>query len=529
MSVLGNEDSRAEAPELPSWRRWACLAVLSVSLLAVVMDMSVLNVALPDLAADLSPSATQQLWIVDVYSLVLAGLLVSMSALADRWGRKRLLLAGFGVFGAASLVVLAATTAEGVIAVRALLGVGGALIMPTTLSMVRTVFTDPAERATALGVWAAVSSLGIAVGPIVGGLLLEHFSWQAAFLVNVPLMAAGIAAGVWLLPESRASKPGRWDPLATALSIAGMASLVWAIKDLGERYADDGLANPVAWTVLAAALVALTWFVLRCLRRPDPLLDVRLFVHRAFTAGTLTALASMFAMAALLLLVAQWLQLVEGHSPLKAGVYLLPMAVGALLASPAAPMLAARIGVRVVLGGGLAIAGAGFLLLCLAPAPLSYPWVAASLALQGAGAGALAVASAVIMSGSPPDKAGSAAAIEETSYELGSVLGIAILGSVAAVVYRAHLTLDDLAAQAVRDGLPAPAVDEAADSARQSLGGAMEAASRAGLPDLAARAQEAFTDSLVRTGLLGGVSLLAFAAVVFALTPRDADPMHQQH
>ncbi|WP_078843232.1 MFS transporter [Streptomyces albus] len=513
------------------------MAVLSVSLLAVVMDLTVLNVALPELAADLRPSATQQLWIVDAYSLILAGLLVSMSALADRWGRKRMLLSGFAVFGAASLLVLAAGTPETVIAVRALLGLGGAMIMPTTLSMVRSLFPDPAERAQALGIWAAVSSMGAAIGPIVGGLLLEHFSWHAAFLLNVPLMAAGLLLGLWLLPETRAANPGRWDALATVLSVAGMASLVWAIKDMAKHYADDGFANPGAWAAFTAAAAALTWFTLRCRRRPDPLLDVRLFTRRAFTAGTLTALTAMFAMAALLLLGAQWLQLVEGHSPLRAGVYLLPIAGGAAVTAFAAPALAVRIGARTVLAGGLALAGVGALLLFLAPAPLGYEWVAVALALEGAGAGSLAIASAIIMSGSPANRAGSAAAIEETAYDLGSVLGVAVLGSVASVVYRDRLRLEQPADLAGAGGGAEPGAGGAAgeqaaaavDAAEESLGGALEVAHQIGSAELATRAQQAFTESFTHIGLVGGVTLLAVAVLVFALIPRGLDITRQQH
>lgn len=404
-------------PALPVGRRWACLTVLSAGLLVISMDMTVLNVALPDLAADPAPTASGQLWIVDVYSLVLAGLLVPMSALADRWGRRRLLLAGFAVFGGASLMVSAADSPATVIAVRALLGVGGAMIMPTTLSMIRAVFTDPAERATALGVWAAISSLGVAMGPIVGGLLLEHFSWHAAFLVNVPLMVVALIAGLLLLPESRDPAPGRWDAAATVLSVVGMVALVWAIK----RFAKEGPVDSAAWAAAVSATVLLGWFVLRCLRRPDPLLDVRLFARAPFTAGTVAALSWMFATAALLLLVAQWLQLVEGHSPLWAGVYLLPLAGGAAVASPLAPALAARIGARTVLAGGLAVAGVGFLALYAVPGTLGYPVIALALALLGAGGGSPAIASAIIMSGTPPAKAGNAAAIEETAYDLGNV------------------------------------------------------------------------------------------------------------
>ncbi|MFD4469876.1 MFS transporter [Rhodococcus sp. NPDC058505] len=515
----------ADEVDLPPARRWAALAVLSLSLLAVVMDMTVLNVALPDLAADVQPSATQQLWIVDAYSLVLAGLLVSASALADRWGRKRLLLAGFAVFAVASMLVLVADSPEAVIAVRALLGLGGAMIMPTTLSMVRVVFRNPAERATALGIWASVTALGAAIGPIVGGLLLEHFSWHAAFLVNVPLMVVGLAFGAWLLPESRVPTAGRWDLLASLLSITGMVALVWAIKNMAKHYPDHGIANPTAWAVFAAGAGLLTWFTMRCLRRPDPLLDVRLFTRRSFTAGTVAALAAMFAMAALLLLGAQWLQLVQGRSPLSAGVHLLPLAAGGAVTSITAPALATRIGARAVLAGGLAVSGIGFLLLYLAPAPLGYGWVAAALAVLGAGAGSLAIASALIMSGSPPEKAGSAAAIEETAYDLGNVLGVAILGSVAALVYRDGLHLD-----AVTAGLPpSDELSAAVRVSEESLGGAMEVASRADLPELAVHAQDAFTESFTTIGLLGGVALLGVAALVAALTPRDVDITVQHH
>ncbi|RCV49503.1 MFS transporter [Marinitenerispora sediminis] len=492
-------------------RRWAALAVLSVSLLVVVMDMTILNVALPELASELRPSAGQQLWIVDAYSLVLAGLLVTMSALGDRWGRRRLLLTGFAVFGAASSAALVVDSPAEVIAVRALLGAGGAMIMPATLSMIRTLFADPVERATALGVWAAVASLGGAVGPIFGGLLLEHFSWHAAFLVNVPFMAAGLVAGRFLLPEARDPDPGRWDAVGAVLSMAGMTAFVWSVKEL----AKGGLLDPVGLVVLAGALVVLTWFVVRCYRRPDPLLDVRLFNNRAFTAGTVTALVSTVAAAALLLLAAQWLQLVEGHSPLQAGVRLLPMGVAAAVASPLAPALAARVGARAVLAGGLAAAGVGFVLLYAVPGPFSYPVLLAALLLLGLGSGSLAIGSAIIMSGSPQEKAGNAAAIEETAYDLGNVLGVAVLGSVAAAIYRAGLAADGLVAAGLSP--------QAAADARESLGGAVRIAAETRTPELAEWARTAFTDSLTQTGLIAGLLVLATAAVVFALVPRTLD------
>ncbi|MEU0242265.1 MFS transporter [Nocardiopsis sp. NPDC006198] len=503
----------ATAGHLSAGRRWAALAVLAASLLVVVMDMTILNVALPEMAAALAPTAAQQLWIVDVYSLVLAGLLVTMSTLGDRWGRKRMLLTGFAVFGGASLLVLAAESAPVVIAVRALLGVGGAMIMPATLSMIRSLFTDPAERAKALGIWAAVASLGAAVGPIVGGLLLEHFSWHAAFLLNVPLMAAAVLVSLFLLPEARNPHPGRWDALATALSIAGMTALVWGIK----RIAKEGPADALALAALAAGLALLVWFVLRCLHSDSPLLRVRLFTVPSFTAGTLAALFITLAMGSALLLAAQWFQLVQGWSPLRAGVGLLPMAIAATVVSPLAPVLAQRIGARTVLVGGLALSGLGFAALALAPAPLTYAPVAVFLTLLGAGMGALAIASAIIMSGTPAEHAGSAAAIEETSYELGAVLGVAVLGSAASALYRAELPASDLAAA----GLGPQGVG----AAQESLGGALHVLADLGPAGAAAaaQAQEAFTHGLTLVGGIGAAIMLVSVVVVFALTPKDLD------
>ncbi|MFD9943364.1 MFS transporter [Nonomuraea sp. NPDC059023] len=484
-------------------RRWAGLAVLSASLLLVVMDMTILNVALPAISASLRPDAIQLLWMVDVYSLVLAGLLVTVSALGDRWGRKRMLLTGFGVFGLASVLVMWAESPGAVIAVRALLGVGGAMIMPSTLSMIRALFTDSRERATALGVWAAMAAVGGALGPILGGFLVEHFSWHAAFLVNVPVMAVAVLAGLFLLPESRNPSPGRWDALGTVLSIVGMAGLVYSIK----HFAKDGLTDPTALVSLAAGALALTWFVLRSLRRPDPLLEVRLFRSGPFTSGVLAALTTSIAMAAMMLLMAQWMQLVQGYTPLETGVRLLPTAVTALILSPLAPAMAERIGARTVLAGGLVVAGLGFLVLFAAP--LVYGWVALALLLIGAGMGSLAIASAVIMSGAPLEKAGSAAAIEETSYEVGGVLGVAVLGSVAAAVYRTAL----------------PYTGAQAEVVRESIGGALDVAATLGERGvrLAEQAKAAFGDSIAVTGAVGAALMLLAAVVVWRLTPRTLD------
>lgn len=492
--------------------RWAGLAVLCTSLLVVVMDMTILSLALPAISADLRPGAVELLWMVDVYALVLAGLLVTASALGDRWGRRRMLVAGFATFGLASMAVLVVDSPAGVIAVRALLGVGGAMIMPSTLSMVRTMFTDPRERATALGCWGATAAVGTALGPIIGGALLEAFSWHSAFLVNVPVMAVAIVAALLLLPESRSERPGTLDPIATALSVVGMVALVYAVKHTGEH----GLT--VKGVVAAVvAVVGLVLFVRRCLAQPNPVLEIRLFRERGFSAGVITALCSSIASIAALLLLSQWLQLVRGWSPLESGFALLPMAVAGVLCSVLAPALADRIGARPVLAGGLLVGGIGFLLVFLLPTPLTYAGVAVSLVLVGAGSGSLALASAAIMSGAPADKAGSAAAIEESSYEIGGVLGVAVLGSLAGAVYRADLPVSDL----TDAGLDAAT----GDVVRDSLGGALEVSEMLGPggAGLATQATEAFTHSLTWTGLAGGIVMLAAAALVWWLAPRDLD------
>ncbi|GII92362.1 MFS transporter [Sinosporangium siamense] len=503
----------------PHPKRWAALAVLSSSLLLIVMDITILNVALPALSADLRPTSVELLWILDAYSLVLSGLLVTASALGDRWGRKKALLLGFAVFGLVSAGVLLATTSAHVVLLRALLGIGGALIMPSTLSMIRVLFTDPRERATALGVWATMASLGGALGPVLGGLLLEYFSWQSAFLINVPIMLIAIAAGLILLPESRNPSPGRWDALGTVLSIVGMTALVYAIKQFGKH----GVTDPVALVCLAAAAGTLGWFVVRSLRRPDPLLEFRLFKGKAFSAGTLTALTTSISMAAIMLLLAQWMQLVGGYGPLETGIRLLPIAISSGIVSPLAPRLAEIFGARTVLAGGLATTGLGYFMFYAWPSPVGYATVAVALLLIGAGMGSLAVASAVIMAGAPPEKAGSAAAIEETSYELGATFGIAVLGSVAAVMYRAELPRADLIAQ----GLPGPA----ADAARESLAGALEAVKSLGASaaPIVREVQAAFTSSLALFGAVGGALMLAATVAVWLLTPRDLDLSDSHH
>lgn len=490
-------------------RRWLGLGVLCASLLIVVMDLTVLNVALPSISADLHPSSVQLLWMVDVYALAVAGLLVPASGLADRFGRRRMLMVGYVMFGAVPLLVLIADSPAWVIALRALLGVGGAFIMPPTMSLIRNLFLDSRERAVAIGAWGAMAAVGSGLGPIVGGALLEHFSWRAAFLFNTPVMIAAIVAAMLVLPEGYGAKV-RWDAVGVLTSIVGMTALIYAVKAFGK----DGLSEPKAWIAAATATFALLWFARRSLTRSEPLLDLRLLRRPALSAGLVCALASSVTISALMLLVTQWMQLVEGFSPLKTGVYLLPFAIVAGVLSPLAPRFAERIGPRIVMAGGLAVGGIGLLALYPGSA-ISYWAVVATLILTGAGMASLAIGSAVIIASAPAERSGNAAVLEESAFEFGNAFGVATLGSLAAVVYAGVLTPSALADLGVSG--------ESATAAGESLGGATSVADGldAGGAELAAQAQSAFTDGLSMVGLVGGVVMLAVAVTVWLMTPRD--------
>ncbi|WP_322920792.1 MFS transporter [Nocardioides renjunii] len=478
-------------------RRWWALVVLAASLLVVVMDMTILNVALPEMAADLGLGSVAQLWVVDAYALALAGLLVPVTALGDRWGRKRMLLTGYAAFAVGSVAILWADSAASVIAIRALLGVGGAMVMPSTLSLIRSVFADPRERTLALSIWGATAALGVAVGPVVGGALLQSFSWHAAFLVNVPLMVVAIAAAAWLLRENRSRVPGRIDAPGVLLSAGGLTAVVYAAKQLGKH----GPSLPTL-VLLAAGVAALAAFVRIALASDRPMLDVRLFGGRVLRAGVVAALASSAAMAAVLFVGSQWLQLVEGWSPLESGLGLLPLAVGAMVASPFAPAAAARTSPRAVLAGGLLVLSAGLALLAVVPA--TYPWIAVAFAVVGLGTSALGLGSALIMGAATDDQAGSAAAVEEITYELGAVLGITFLGSLVGAVYRASLS----------DGVGA--------AARESVAGA------AGGP-WAAEAGDAFLTAFAAVGAVGALLTALAAYAVWRLVPADLTLDDAQH
>ncbi|MFE2878960.1 MFS transporter [Streptomyces roseus] len=503
---------RPAAPLDP--RRWIVLAILSGSLLLISMDTTILNVAFPSLVGDLQPGAVQQLWIIDVYALALSGLLVTAGALGDRWGRKRLLMAGFVIFSVASLIAVFSTEAWHVIAARALLGVGGAAIMPSTLSILRSAFTDAKERAFALAVWAAVFGGGMAFGPVVGGLLVQDYGWHSAFLLNLPVAAVIVAAGLRYLPESRSPRSGgRWDWWGVGQSIVGMLALAGGIKQLGK----SGIADPLPWALLAVAAVALTVFVRRQLRLDNPLLQVRLFAKPAFSVAATAIFLPMVGMGAILFLVTQWFQYGQGYTPLEAGLRLLPAPLALICASMVAPTLMQRFAIRHVLGAALVLLAVGMALPWTFQqfAELGYPAFAVALTVMGLGAGtATTVASVTLISTAPADEVSSAAAIEETCYELGSAMGVAILGSAAAVLYRGNLPVLDLdatTAAAVR-----ASVGEAAHVAER-LGGSVGK----GLIDAAS---QAYTLAITPAFLIAGLLAVAAAATTWTLIPRDLRP-----
>ncbi|MFJ8466042.1 MFS transporter [Streptomyces swartbergensis] len=487
----------AEAVKRPG--RWLALGVLVLAVLLVAVDATVLGLATPYISEDLKPSGTQLLWIGDVYSFVIAGLLVSMGSLGDRIGRKRILLIGATAFGAISVFNAYATTPEMLIVARALLGVAGATLMPATLALIRNLFHDPRERSLAVGIWGATASAGTAVGPIAGGFLLEHFWWGSVFLINLPVMAVLVLVGIKLLPESRTANPGPWDLLSVVLSLAGMVGVVYAIK--------EAATHGFAWSTLGAGLLgaaALYGFVRRQLTLPAPLLDMRLFRNRGFSGAVLADLLTILGLSGLVFFLSQYLQLVQGRRPFEAGLAELPAAIGAVVAGLAAGRAARRFSVRAVVSAGLAAIGLALAALTVIDQSTGYPLLGAALLVVGVGAGfSFTVTADVILSSVPKEQAGSASAVSETAYELGAALGIAVLGSIVTGVYR------DFNGPA---GTPA--------AAHESLGGAVEAA--AGMPAhtsavMLDAARTSFVDGLALAAGVGATVLLAAAVAAWFL------------
>ncbi|GAA4687677.1 MFS transporter [Pseudonocardia yuanmonensis] len=492
-------------------REWLALAVLFLPTLLVAVDNTVLGFALPAISRALRPEATTLLWIVDVYPLVLAGLLIAMGGLGDRIGRRRLLLTGITGFGAVSLLAAFATDGTHLVAARAALGLFGAMLMPSVLAILRTVFVDRTQRRLALAVWATAFAAGAALGPIVGGLLLEHFWWGAVFLVNVPVAVLVLIAAPLVLPESRMAHPGRPDLGGVALSMLAAVPAVLAIHTVGEH----GLTvAAVVEAAVAAAAGAL--FVRRCRELPRrgrrPLIDLDLFASPVVRMSVLANATTMFALTGLLFFAAQYLQLVLGRSPLEAGLVLVPGMIATILAGLGAAGLARRFPLRVLVPAGLTLAAAGYAFCTRLGVGSGATLLLVAAVLIGAGIGlSETITNDAILAAAPVDRAGSASAVGETAYELGAVLGTAVLGSVLSAVYRAAVAVPADAAPGV------PLGGEASGTARQTLGGAVDVA--AGLPGPAAdallvSARQAFAVGVDVTAGVGTAALLLVALTV---------------
>jgi MFS transporter, DHA2 family, multidrug resistance protein len=440
-------------------REWIGLAVIALPSLLYSMDLTVLYLAVPSLTADLDPSASQLLWITDIYGFLIAGLLITMGRLGDRIGRRRLLLIGAAAFGAASVLAAFSTSAEMLIAARALLGVAAATLAPSTLSLIRNMFHDPEQRTVAIGLWVTSYSVGAAIGPLVGGVLLEHFWWGSVFLVAVPVMVLLLAVGPRLLPEYRDPEPGRFDLAGAALSLVSVLAVIYGIK----RLAEDGLGTAAALSI-AAGLVVGAVFLRRQGRVADPLIDLKLFRVPAFSGSLAANGLALFAVFGMDLFIAQYLQLVVGMGPFEAGLWTLPSAAGFIVGSQLAPWVVRRVQPASVVAGGLATAALGVAMLTQVQGDAAVAVLVVGSVVMAIGAAHVVTLSTdLVVSAAPPERAGSASGISETGAELGGALGIALLGSLGTAVYRSDLG-DNASAETLGtavEGLPASVVEAA--------------------------------------------------------------------
>lgn len=494
----------------PNPRRWQILAVLCVSLFVIVMDNTIVNVALPTLARELDAGTSSLQWIVDAYTLVFAGLLLAAGGLGDRFGRKGALLAGLALFGAFSAAGAFASTTEQLISARAVMGVGAALIFPTTLAIVVNVFTQPRERAAAIGIWTAIAGVGVALGPISGGWLLEHFSWGSVFLVNVPVTVAGIVGTLVLVPRSRDPRAPRLDLPGLALSIAGVTLLVWSLIEAPSH----GWISATTIGGIAGAAVLLAVFSWWERRVPAPLLDVNLFRNMRFTAASLAITLGFFALFGFIFLVTQYLQLVKGYSALQAGVRTLPFAIAMVVAAVSSPKVVQRIGTKLVVAAGLALMAGGFAIASTNDASTSYSVIASAMVLMGFGLGsAAAPATESILASLPREKAGVGSAVNDTTREVGGTLGVAVLGSIMASVYGGRI-LNALSGTPLPAGLRAAAGDSLA-AALQIAGGVGGAAGRG----IALAAQDAFVQAFQIGSVVTGAVALVGALIALLFLP----------
>jgi EmrB/QacA subfamily drug resistance transporter len=493
-------------------KRWWTLGVLCVSLLVVGLDNTILNVAIPKLQGELNATQGQIEWIIDSYVLVFAGLLLTMGALGDKFGRRRALTIGLLIFGAGSVLSAFSGSANVLIATRALMGVGGALIMPSTLSILTNVF-PPAERGKAIAIWAGVSGLGIGIGPIAGGLLLEHYWWGSIFLVNIPVVVGAITAGRFLVPESKDQHAPRLDPAGALLSIAGLTAVVFAIIEAPSR----GWVSVETLGVGAAGLVIIGLFVRNEARSDHPMLPVEFFKNPRFSAGSGAVTLAFFALFGTTLLLTQYQQIVRGYSALGAGVRVLPVAVALVVFAPNSAKMAARFGTKNVVAGGLLVLAMTLASLRLFGVDTPYWKLGLVYFFMGAGmAHVVAPATEAIMGSLPRNRAGVGSAVNDTTRQVGGALGVAILGSLLSSAYAHHVG-------PILASLPAGSRAEASDSIIKTF----EVAKRVGGANTAQvlrGAQVAFTDAMGTVALVAaGFALLGALAVLLFLPAKGRD------
>ncbi|MGQ0776096.1 MAG: MFS transporter [Pseudonocardiales bacterium] len=480
-------------------REWIGLGMLALPAVLVSMDLTVLHLAVPQLSADLRPSSSQLLWIVDIYGFMIAGFLITMGTLGDRIGRRRLLLIGAAAFGIASVLAAFSTSAEMLIAARALLGVAGATLAPSTLALIRNMFHDPQQRTVAISIWFMSFLGGAAVGPLIGGALLEFFWWGSAFLIGVPVMVLLLAVGPVLLPEYRDRQAGRLDLPSAAMALTAVLGVIYGLKQVAE----NGLAVLPVLAIVAGLVVGVV-FVRRQRKLATPLIDLGLFGERTFSISLCALTLSALALGGVGYLTAQYFQLVVGLSPLEAGLWMLPPLGAGIVTMTLAPMIVRRFREGFVIAAGMVLAAVGFAVVSQITGASGLAVVVIGLVLVFAGLmPVLALGVDIVVGAAPPQRSGAASAISETTQEFGIALGIAVLGSVAAAVYRSQMA----------NAIPAVGVPpHAAEAARDTLGGATGAAEQ--LPaGLLVTAGQAFTDGLQ---VAAAVSAVALAGVAFA-------------
>ncbi|HEY3222076.1 MAG TPA: MFS transporter [Gemmatimonadales bacterium] len=475
-------------------REWIGLGVIALPCLLYSMDLTVLNLAVPSLGADLKPSSTQLLWIIDIYGFFVAGSLITMGTLGDRIGRRRLLLIGAAAFGVASAFAAFSTSAPMLIAARAVLGLAGATLAPSTLSLIRNMFLDAQQRSVAIAVWLSSYSAGAVIGPPLGGFLLQHFWWGSVFLLSVPMMVLVLVLGPLLLPEFRDPAAGRPDVPSAVLSVAAVLGVIYGLKQIA--------AHGITWLPVLSIITGLAIgaaFIRRQRSLADPLIDLRLFRAPAFSASLVTYLLATFAVFGTYVFIAQYLQLVRGLSPMQAGLWSMPFAGGFVVGSMVSPVIARRVHPASLMTAGLAVAAIGFALLARVGSGSALAVVVASTVIFSLGLSPVfTLANDIIISAAPPERAGAASAISETCSEFGGALGIAILGSIGTAIYRRAM------AGSVLEG------------ARDTLGGAVAAAAQLpdGGPALLDAARTAFTSGLRVTAIASVLIVVGIAVLV---------------